>query len=58
MSHQLYNLELKCREKDCANNSGCFLNKNNEATCLCTPAWTGDRCETKAAKSTGFMIDK
>ena len=52
------NLELKCREKGCANNSGCYLNKNNEATCLCTPAWTGDRCETKAAKSTGFMIDK
>ena len=49
--------ELKCRDKNCLNNSGCYLNKNNEAKCHCTPGWKGDRCENKAEKSSSFMLN-
>lgn len=49
--------ELECRDKDCINNSGCYLNSQSKATCMCTPGWEGERCETKAEKARGFMLN-
>ena len=50
----IYILDLKCKDKKCANNAGCYLNNNNEAVCQCTPDWMGDLCDKPVPKATGL----
>ena len=45
---------MKCKDKECANNAGCYLDKDNQAVCQCTPDWKGDTCSEAVPKTTGL----
>ena len=49
---------MKCTAKNCANNAGCYLDKDNQAVCQCTPGWMGDLCDKRVPKASGFSKKK
>ena len=49
---------MKCTAKNCANNAGCYPDKDNQAICQCNPGWMGDLCDERVPKANGFSKKK